>query len=216
MNNPFRWAAGIVALIPGVAALATGLAVPPLPTWLFALLSETLPVLAVLAMAMFHTELRAARRPALIRWAGISAGVFLVTLLTNFLLQSHCLVVSTKPEFKPHGPVYFPLWLSDEVVAERVAKVGGRQKAVDAWGGHLDQVLAPMEFALATTSIVLVLVYAICSVALVVAFALFWFYFTPVGHGPNVRDPASPHTPTPPPLEPASPRSANDLAEGND
>jgi hypothetical protein len=169
---------------------------------------------------MYHAELRQVPRRTLLRRAALAAGAFLIALVLSFFLQSHCLVAATDPkDQKQFGTVYYPLWLSGDV-GKQVSAVGGRQAAVDDWGPvEMKQRLAAMpggQFARTVTSVVLALVYAICSIALVVAFALFWFYFTPASEGPNVRDPAPPPTPSHPPLRPAPPALPNDLKEGAD
>jgi hypothetical protein len=182
LSKVFTYASGVLAAVPGLTVLATGVGVPPGQRWLFGGVMEAAGVLFILTLILYKGAIRKATRRELVRGAGLAFACFLVALVGYLGVQNSCLVTSTDPEMANYGPVYFPLWLNGEI-HDRVEREGGRLAVVNKYGPYnVDQQLGKMQgvlLARTTTTVAMMFLFALWSVSLAAAFGLYGFYLAP-------------------------------------
>lgn len=128
MKKLFVTTSALVAVIPGVGILGTGVAAPPAHEVWYGAAVEVVSVATFLLFLMFKTRI-VKWLPTRASLAAIALGVLAaITLTAYFVLYQWCVVsVSSR------GTVFYPLWTTDKL-AESVERQGGRAAALEHYG----------------------------------------------------------------------------------
>lgn len=145
----------LLAAMPGVATLASGLGVPPGEKLVFGGMLEMIGVLALLLMYLNRVKLRKMSNRRSTRLA-LRMGAGAVALIAAYIL----LFSVTVKKHETRGTAYFPLWTSGKL-ARMVERAGSRSAAIERYG--IDGVQLAInempDLAMALTTVTLLATY---------------------------------------------------------
>ena len=181
MNKALKAAAGIFAILPGLAVLQGGLGVPPEQGMklIFGGTIEAFGVLSLLLVAINGAWIRSLSR-RVVTIATIIIGVLGFALLLAYIgCYQYCVVT-----VDPRGTVYFPLWNGGDL-ARMVSDTGSRSAAIEKYGRYAvyEAAKGMGELPAVETNAVLLLLYT------GVFTSLTWAFGLPAKHEESAGDP---------------------------
>jgi hypothetical protein len=133
MKNLFLAATGVLAVVPGLVTLQSGVGCPPGFKVLFGGTVEAFGAL-MLVLLWANRQWLSRLTAGLVTGLAIGLAVFcFVCILLYTYWISDCVVEPQSAEHKVYGPVYYPLCINGNV-DELVKRAGSRTRALDRFG----------------------------------------------------------------------------------
>ena len=165
MDKLLIWASRAVALLPGVAVLATGIGSPPGYEKIFGGLIEAFGAVCLLVIELNRGRLRKSRRVSVTNAALVAAITSFLLFVAYIPLVDYCVV-----RIPGRTPVYFPLIACRNLQSE-ISEAGSRAALVNKWGSaEVDEIVRECpEICRIGTTVVLLLFYASALLMLTIA-----------------------------------------------
>jgi len=169
IGTAFLVLAGIVAAVPGLRGIQSGVGTPPTHGELFGSVSVACGALCILGLYLFRAEVRRLSRRTVVLATSWALVGFFLTLATYLLLLSLCTVrVEGEEAGSPDVVFYFPLWPGG-LLSERI-EATSRQDVANRYRRAMPDLLEEQGLRLTSTTVVLMLCYVLCLTSLTFSF----------------------------------------------
>jgi hypothetical protein len=165
--------AGILAAIPGLATILTGLGAPPGRKWLFGGLVEAFGTLALLLVVLNRTKIQRLTPKHVTRVTVALGSTFAICLAAYLILINQCIIADCAKSEK----VFFPIWLRGALKEEVQAHGGSRYETLCKLQDWVRREIDGARVDTNISAVILLFLYACTSTSMVLAFAYPGFYF---------------------------------------
>lgn len=171
MKLLFLSASAILAAIPGLYVIKSGVGTPPDQGILFGGIIEAFGATALILLWIYRKQIRRMSKKRLAKWVVVTSVLSFVLLCSYILLFTSTVIKVGSDTF------YFPLWTSGDLKT-MVERSGSRRATVTDYGPDAvyEKIDKMPDYALGVTTGTLLLVYQGVFTSLVVSFGLMGTY----------------------------------------